>query len=87
MNVPQENGYTIYTKQDCSFCLKAKRLLDDDKYTYTTIHCDELLSKNRIEFLTFMSNYTDQKSFPFIFHNGEFIGGYTELLHHLTFMD
>lgn len=87
MNLPQEKGYTIYTKYDCSYCLKAKKLLDDDKFTYTTIYCDDILSNNRIEFLNFMSQYTEQKTFPFIFYNGTFIGGYTELLEHLTFQD
>lgn len=87
MNLPQENGYTIYSKQDCMFCIKAKKLLDVDKYTYTTIHCDELLLNNRVEFLNFMSKFTSQKTFPFIFHNGQFVGGYQELLEHLTFQD
>lgn len=87
MNPPQEHGYTIYTKKDCSFCDKSKKLLDDEKYTYSIFHCDDILVKNRIDFLTFMSTYTTQKTFPYIFYNGEFIGGYQELLQHLTFME
>jgi len=87
MNLPQENGYTLYTKQDCTYCTKAKKLLDNDEVTYTTINCDEILLKNRIEFLTMMGEYTDQKTFPYVFYNGQFIGGYQELLQHLTFQD
>lgn len=87
MNLPQENGYTIYSKQDCTFCIKAKKLLDDDKHTYTTIYCDDILLNKRIEFLNFMAQYTSQKTFPFIFYNETFIGGYQELLEHLTFQE
>lgn len=87
MNLPQEKGYTIYTKKDCLNCNKAKKILDNDEVTYTTINCDDLIIKNRFEFLTMMNNYTSQKTFPFVFHNGNFIGGYNELLQHLTFND
>ncbi len=87
MNLPQEKGYTMYTKQDCSFCIKAKKLLDNDEVKYTIFYCDDILVKNRVDFLTMMSTYTTQKTFPFIFHDGVFIGGYNELLQHLTFQD
>jgi glutaredoxin len=87
MNLPQENGYTIYTKQECLNCNKAKKLLDNDEVTYTTINCDDLLLKNRVGFINMMSSYTNQKTFPYVFYNGVFIGGYNELLHHLTFQD
>jgi glutaredoxin len=87
MNLPQEKGYTIYTKQNCVSCDKAKKILDNDEVAYTTIHCDEILIKNRIEFLNVMSTYTTQKTFPYVFYDGIFIGGYNELLQHLTFQD
>lgn len=78
MKSPNKKGYTIYTKNHCFYCTKAKKLLDDHEYKYKLIECDDLL-KDKDKFFKFMSKYTNQKTFPIIFLNGEIIGGYTYL--------
>ena len=75
--------YTIYSKQNCSFCLQAKQLLEmeqlpfDYKNLGTHYNLDEL-----------MTLAPNAKSFPQIFvvdknGNKELVGGYAELVEHL----
>ncbi len=85
--LPYQTGFTIYSKNDCPYCIKAKKVLDNDNLKYLIIYCDQYLIENRHSFIEFMSQYTNQKTFPYIFYNGTFIGGFTELVQHLTFME
>lgn len=82
---PDSSSYTIYSKSNCLYCTKAKQLLKDE--TFHIIDCDQYLSERKLEFMEFISKFTKQNTFPFIFYNGGFIGGYNELLNHLTFME
>jgi glutaredoxin 3 len=66
----------IYTTQFCSFCVQAKRLLAQLKLPYEEIGLDDkpelrqkLSEENR-----------GYRTVPMIFIDGQFIGGYTELL-------
>jgi glutaredoxin len=83
MKYPKKKGYTIYTKNNCSFCVKAKKLLDDKNIKYSLIECDDLL-KDRDKFFKLISKYTNQKTFPIIFYDGKIIGGYTDLRKYLS---
>lgn len=76
---PTNSGYTIYSKDNCSYCVNAKKLLKDDEIHI--IPCDEYIENNKHEFLSFISKTTgkDHRTFPIIFHNNSFVGGYTEL--------
>jgi len=75
---PTQDGYTIYTKSNCPFCTKVKVLLSME--SPTIIDCDNYLSKDRDGFLEFIKGQASKeyKTFPMVFHNGEFIGGYTD---------
>lgn len=75
---PEKKGYTIYTKKNCVFCEKVKILLE--KEGYRTIPCDDYLVENREAFLTFIENQAGRpyKTFPMVFLDGNFIGGFTE---------
>jgi glutaredoxin-related protein len=77
---PQENGYTIYTKSNCSYCEKAKSLLEKEKQTPKIIPCDVYLQSHREPFLEFIQTIAkkEHKTFPMVFNNGVFIGGMTE---------
>jgi glutaredoxin len=71
---PSEFGYTIYTKSGCKYCQHAKRIFSNA----TFISCDVWLVE-REKFLKKMDPYTGgHRTFPMIFKNREFIGGYTE---------
>jgi len=72
---PELTGYTIYTKTGCKWCVQAKRFFTEAN----TINCDRLLLQDRDEFLVQMDKLTGgHGTFPMIFHNNRFIGGYHE---------
>lgn len=77
---PSKKDYTVYTKSGCPFCDKVKNLLFDFDLTYTTVVCDAYLSADRDAFLLSMQQYTkrEYKTFPMVFHNGVFVGGFTD---------
>lgn len=79
--LPNSNTYTIYSKSDCSFCKKAKQLLSNVEPKPLIIECNDYLLQNRKEFLDFIFTCAgrEYKTFPMVFHNGTFIGGFTEL--------
>ena len=67
----------IFTINTCVYCNKAKKLLEDHNKSFISTEINDQNSKdiyNSIDALT--DNY---RYFPIIFHNGKFIGGYTEL--------
>lgn len=75
--------FILYGLSDCSFCLKAKELLNDMAIIYEYY---EIKQENKTKFLDEMSESTNnQRTFPLIFHRNEFIGGYTELEDYLAF--
>ncbi len=83
---PNTDGYTIYSKNNCPFCVKVKEFLEREKCKMVIINCDDYLKENREEFLSEMKNYTEVewKTFPFVFLEGKFIGGYQETIHKMV---
>ncbi len=77
---PTEN-FTIYGKNGCHFCIKAKHLLSNKNIQYDYINCDEWLFDDKSTFLNFLKvlGAGDVKTFPVIFNNKVYVGGYTEL--------
>jgi glutaredoxin len=68
--------FTIYYAPDCKYCLLALELLRDKRANYTAIKIDDfpaLLQKMR------GMVPSTHKTKPIIFHNGKFLGGYTDL--------
>jgi glutaredoxin 3 len=82
---PQSTGYTIYTKTDCSYCTKVKILLEELGHTYTAVNCDEYLAEKEA-FLTFIRGIAakEHKTFPIIFFDGKYIGGYDDTMRFLS---
>lgn len=64
----------IYSKDDCSFCDKAKTLLKDNNYSYREKNIAD--PDVRQELLTILP---DVKTVPQIFIDSKHIGGYTDL--------
>lgn len=83
MKVPQPSsrGFTIYSKSICPACVEAKKVLELDDYDYKLIMCDEFLETDYKEFGEIMRLRlnVNKFSFPIIFYNGKYIGGYREL--------
>lgn len=69
--------YKVYGRTDCSFCDKAKAMLDRFKEEYVYINVD-----NDDEALGFIVT-SGYKSVPQIFYNDEHVGGYNELQKHI----
>ena len=82
MNVPRptSDSYTIYSKSGCLNCTKAKVLLQNEKPQLLYVDCDDFLLENKQEFLNQMKTLIgrEYKTFPMIFKNGIFLGGYME---------
>ena len=82
MSVPRPaiDTYTIYSKSGCLYCTKAKVLLQNEKPKLLYVDCDQFLLENKQEFLDQMKTLIgrEYKTFPMIFKNGIFLGGYME---------
>lgn len=82
MNVPRPGGdsYTIYSKSGCLYCTKAKVLLQNERVPPLFVNCDKFLLENKEEFFDLMKSLIgyEYKTFPIIFKNGRFIGGYNK---------
>lgn len=81
---PLSNGYTIYTKSNCIYCIKAKKLLENMKIkdNKKIINCDDYLKNDKDDFMSFIEYLIGKKYLfmPIIFKNGKFIGGYNDLV-------
>ncbi len=88
---PNSNKWTVYTKSGCPYCTKAKDLLNQNRFYYDLVDCDKYLSddKTKEEFLAYIESKagTKHRTFPMIFKNGLFIGGFdktTEYINNLN---
>ena len=68
------SSVTIYTSFYCTYCRRAKRLLDKKQVDYKEIRLDEDPEKR--EELVESLNW---RTVPMIFVNKQFIGGYDQL--------
>lgn len=79
--------FIVYTKSNCPYCDKAKKLLEKEQMI--VINCDVMLNEDRDAFINEMKHKTGWKriTFPMIFIDSEFLGGYDELTSHIIFFD
>ena len=69
------NVFTIYSIDLCPYCEKVKNLLINEQVLI--INCDEFKKNYRDDFLVHMDLFTNgHRSFPMVFHNNKFIGGF-----------
>lgn len=64
----------IYSKHECSYCIKAQELLREKFINYEVIE----LSNNR-DLQIKLAEKTGQTTVPYIYINEQFIGGYEDL--------
>jgi len=83
---PLETGFTIYSKSGCLNCTKVKKLLCDKEIFFLEVDCDEFLIEDKKGFLLFIKERANKeyKTFPMVFKDGNFIGGFDETQ---TFVD
>jgi glutaredoxin 1 len=78
--------YTIYGKPGCTYCTKAKALLDSKGIQYNYINVDDLYgeSNRRQIFTDFHDKIGTHSTFPLVFKDTVFIGGFTNLEVHVA---
>ena len=67
--------FLIFTKYRCSYCDRAKTLIEQKGFKYESINIEE---DNNIEILLEKNKYA--RTMPQIFINDKLIGGYTDLV-------
>ena len=67
--------FLIFTKYRCSYCDRAKTLIEQKGYEYESINIEE---DNNIDILLKKNKYA--RTMPQIFINDKLIGGYTDLV-------
>ena len=70
---------TIYSKDGCKYCDKAKEFCIKNKIEYKVTTLDPKQETYSVQ-RTKLVEDTKQTTFPFIYADKEFIGGYQELL-------
>jgi glutaredoxin len=82
---PQPNSFTIYSKSGCHNCSKIKKILAEKHLFFIEVQCDEYLIEERDNFLSFIENKIGKSvtTFPMVFYDGKFIGGYNEAVEHI----
>lgn len=80
--IPAVSGFVIYGKTNCSYCQKVKTLLSEYEHEYKYTNCDEYLVEHKDAFLEYIERLAGKpyRTFPMIFFNGAFIGGYTDTM-------
>ncbi len=80
---PEQEGFTIYSRTACIKCEKVKGILKAHQIEAKYIYCDLYVEDSfcRVEFLEFMKRLCgfQNRMFPMIFKDGEYIGSYWEL--------
>ena len=76
---PNKPGFVIYTKNKCPYCELVKQLIIKNNCSFEIIQSDEYLKEKEL-FLQFIGTFTKKKhtTFPMVFLNGSFIGGYND---------
>ena len=74
---PDAQGYTIYTKSNCPACTETKKLISKA----TIIDCDTYLEEadEFLDFIWELPNASGITSFPMVFKDGTYVGGYKEI--------
>ena len=81
-SLPTENGYFMYSKSGCKYCRMAKALLPN----VTVVNIDEHIKTDKAKCLDQISTVAEVEitTFPVIFFNEIFVGGFTESKEHLS---
>jgi glutaredoxin len=86
---PSNNSFTIYSKTNCRYCTVVKSLLNENKIPFNEINCDNYLVQDKQGFLNFIKEKAKRefKTFPMVFCDGNFIGGFVETERLITDLD
>lgn len=65
---------TLYTKENCPFCVRAKALLSRKGVTFEEVHVE-----GRDDLRTWLVEATGQRTVPQVFVGDRSLGGYTDV--------
>lgn len=68
------NVVEIWTKENCSYCTKAKQFLSNKNIPYTELKLNEDFTREHL-----LEKFPNARTFPVIVIDGFYIGGYTQL--------
>ena len=74
MSETKQNKVLIYTKDDCAYCVMAKKFLKNRDIVYEEIHLGSDFSK-----IDEVKEQTGWRTMPVILIDNKVIGGYTDL--------
>jgi len=69
---------TLYTRENCIFCIKAKELLEKNNISY-----EELIIGKDINREDIIQKFPDRKRLPIIIENDKIVGGYDDLAEYI----
>tara|TARA_R110002074_G_scaffold282702_2_gene454287 strand:+ start:148 stop:393 length:246 start_codon:yes stop_codon:yes gene_type:complete len=75
-------GYLIVSKDNCPYCVKAKKLLRLHDIPFDLVNVPRDLTKD--EFRSMFSGMGSDLTVPRIFVDNDMIGGYTELVKYIS---
>jgi glutaredoxin len=86
---PSDKSFTVYSKSNCRYCTFVKSLLTENKIPFIEIQCDEYLEQDKEYFLNYIKEKAGRhhKTFPMVFCDGKFIGGFVETERLIEFDD
>lgn len=67
--------YEVYSKPGCSHCVAAKKLLESKGQPYFEIQVGKDITVEQVK-----EKFPGVRSVPVIVYNGEFVGGYVNLV-------
>ena len=73
--------YTIFSKDNCKWCVLAKKLMKKNNMTFEERNVPYNVSKE--EFLELIEEYDTRPTVPKIFKGKELIGGYEDLVDYI----
>lgn len=75
-----EANTKVFSLSYCTWCKKAKEHLKAMKMPYKSFEVDTLPIKTRDAFIKKLTRHTRKSTFPQIFVQGQFVGGYDDLV-------
>lgn len=79
--------YTVYSKEACGFCEKAKTLLKAKNLPFAEVRIFSGNTEPGVEYITadeLREKIPGVRSVPQIFFDGQLVGGYNELVRHVA---
>jgi glutaredoxin len=83
-----EHEYTVYSIAGCTYCDKAKMILNLEEKSYLVLDVTKhIKSEEKQQFLDYVTSLanssTTLRTFPMIFSGDQYVGGYQELYNRL----